>query len=208
MDEVNTGKAADALDRRPQLATAHDRAKAFRCPVVVSKLDRLSRDVAFVSSLMARKVGFIGAELGPEIGRLMLHIYAASPRKNQGGLTGEKGAGRTPRQPAPGRGAIKGPRFDQSRSRRLRRQRATDHHEPRPHVGQRHGARAQRSPDRDRERRPMERNDRVAGTDAGLRPKREPRKSAAFLTGGRLPGRLPSTVIANPGRNAVPCYKK
>jgi hypothetical protein len=89
MDEVNTGEGADALDRRPQLATAHDRAKAFRCPVVVSKLDCLSRDVAFVSSLMARKVGFIVAELGPEIDRFMLHIYAESPRKNQGGLSGE-----------------------------------------------------------------------------------------------------------------------
>jgi hypothetical protein len=46
--EVETGKGSDALDRRPQLAAALDRARALRCPVAVSKLDRLSRDVHFV----------------------------------------------------------------------------------------------------------------------------------------------------------------
>jgi DNA invertase Pin-like site-specific DNA recombinase len=50
--EVETGKGSDALDRRPQLAAALDRARALRCPVAVSKLDRLSRDVHFVSGLM------------------------------------------------------------------------------------------------------------------------------------------------------------
>jgi hypothetical protein len=65
MTSVETGNGADALDRRPQLAAALDRAEAFRCPVVVSKLDRLSRDVAFISSLMARKVVFVAAELSP-----------------------------------------------------------------------------------------------------------------------------------------------
>jgi hypothetical protein len=69
-------------------------------------------------------------------------------------------------------------------------------------------AMAQRSPNRDRERRPMERNDRAAGADAGLRRKRKPRKSAAFLTGGRLPGRLPSTVIANPGEKRCTVLRK
>ena len=83
MTEVETGKGADALDRRPQLAAALDRAKAFRCPVVVSKLDRLSRDVAFISSLMARKVDFVVAELGPEIDPFMLHIYAAVAEKER-----------------------------------------------------------------------------------------------------------------------------
>jgi len=61
--EVETGKGADALDRRPQLAAALAAAKAGRCAVLVSKLDRLSRDVAFVSGLMAQRVPFIVAEL-------------------------------------------------------------------------------------------------------------------------------------------------
>ena len=46
-------KGADALDRRPQLAAALAAARAAKCSVLVSKLDRLSRDVAFVAGLMA-----------------------------------------------------------------------------------------------------------------------------------------------------------
>jgi DNA invertase Pin-like site-specific DNA recombinase len=62
--EFETGKGADALDRRPQLAAALAAAKKAKCSIVVSKLDRLSRDVAFVSGLMAQRVPFIVAELG------------------------------------------------------------------------------------------------------------------------------------------------
>jgi DNA invertase Pin-like site-specific DNA recombinase len=57
--EVETGKGADALDRRPQLATALAMARKQRCPVLVAKLDRLSRDVAFVAGLMAQRVPFM-----------------------------------------------------------------------------------------------------------------------------------------------------
>jgi hypothetical protein len=35
--------------------------------VVVAKLDRLSRDFAFIASLMAQKVPFVVAELGPDV---------------------------------------------------------------------------------------------------------------------------------------------
>src|SRR4030088_1545212 len=51
--EFESGKGADALERRPQLAAALAAAKAMKCSVVVAKLDRLSRDVAFVAGLMA-----------------------------------------------------------------------------------------------------------------------------------------------------------
>ena len=51
--EVETGKGADALDRRPQLKAALAAAKKLRCQVGVAKLDRLSRDVHFISGLMA-----------------------------------------------------------------------------------------------------------------------------------------------------------
>ena len=81
--EVETGKGADALDRRPQLAAALRRAKAERCPVIVAKLDRLSRDVAFVSGLMAQRVPFIVAELGPDVDPFMLHVYAALAEKER-----------------------------------------------------------------------------------------------------------------------------
>jgi DNA invertase Pin-like site-specific DNA recombinase len=63
--EVETGKGADALDRRPQLAAALATARQHKCPVLVAKLDRLSRDVAFVAGLMAQRVPFIVAELAP-----------------------------------------------------------------------------------------------------------------------------------------------
>jgi DNA invertase Pin-like site-specific DNA recombinase len=46
--EVETGKGADALDRRPQLKAALAAAKKHRCHVAVAKLDRLSRDVHFI----------------------------------------------------------------------------------------------------------------------------------------------------------------
>lgn len=75
--EVETGKGADALDRRPQLAAALVRPKRLKAPVIVAKLDRLSRDVHFVSSLMAQRVPFIVAELGTGADPVMLHIYAA-----------------------------------------------------------------------------------------------------------------------------------
>jgi DNA invertase Pin-like site-specific DNA recombinase len=74
--EVETGKGADALDRRPQLKAALRLAAVYRCPIVVGKLDRLSRDVHFISGLMAEGVPFIVTEM-PTADPFMLHIYAA-----------------------------------------------------------------------------------------------------------------------------------
>src|SRR3954464_1470083 len=81
--EIETGKGNDALDRRPQLAAALKRAKGEKCLVIVAKLDRLSRDVAFISGLMAQRVAFIVTELGPDVDPFMLHIYAALAEKER-----------------------------------------------------------------------------------------------------------------------------
>jgi DNA invertase Pin-like site-specific DNA recombinase len=81
--EVETGKGADALDRRPHLAAALNVAKRAKCPVIVAKLDRLSRDVAFISGLMAQRVPFIVAELGANADPFMLHLYAALAEKER-----------------------------------------------------------------------------------------------------------------------------
>ena len=81
--EAETGKGADALDRRPQLAAALAAARTAKCPVIVSKLDRLSRDVAFISGLMAQRVPFIVAELGRDADPFMLHLYAALAEKER-----------------------------------------------------------------------------------------------------------------------------
>jgi DNA invertase Pin-like site-specific DNA recombinase len=81
--EAETGKGADALDRRPQLAAALAAARQAKCPILVSKLDRLSRDVAFVAGLMAQRVPFIVAELGRDADPFMLHLYAALAEKER-----------------------------------------------------------------------------------------------------------------------------
>src|SRR5436190_3823730 len=72
-----------ALDRRAQLAAALAAAKAAKCCLLVSKLDRLSRDVAFVSGLMSQRVPFIVAELGRDADPFMLHLYAALAEKER-----------------------------------------------------------------------------------------------------------------------------
>src|SRR5271155_4287440 len=81
--EVETGKGADALDRRPKLAEALAKARKAKQAVVVAKLCRLSRDVAFISGLMAQRVPFIVAELGADADPFMLHIYAALAEKER-----------------------------------------------------------------------------------------------------------------------------
>jgi DNA invertase Pin-like site-specific DNA recombinase len=81
--EVETGKGADALDRRPTLSQALQAARQLKCPVVVAKLDRLSRDVACIAGLMANRVPFIVAELGADADPFMLHLYAALAEKER-----------------------------------------------------------------------------------------------------------------------------
>ena len=81
--EVQTGKGADALDRRPQLRDALSAARKAKAPVVVAKLCRLSRDVAFISGMMSHKVPFIVTELGADADPFMLHIYAALAEKER-----------------------------------------------------------------------------------------------------------------------------
>jgi DNA invertase Pin-like site-specific DNA recombinase len=81
--EAESGKGADALDRRPVLNAALAHAHRVKAPVVVAKLCRLSRDVAFISGLMAKRVPFIVAELGADVDPFMLHVYAALAQKER-----------------------------------------------------------------------------------------------------------------------------
>ena len=81
--DVETGKGSVALERRPQLKAALAAARSAKCPVVVAKLDRLSRDVAFIAGLMVQKVPFIVAELGIDADPFMLHLYAALAEKER-----------------------------------------------------------------------------------------------------------------------------
>jgi DNA invertase Pin-like site-specific DNA recombinase len=81
--EIETGKGTDALERRPQLKTALSSARKHRCHIAVAKLDRLSRDVHFISGLMAHKVPFWVAELGSDVDPFVLHLFAALAEKER-----------------------------------------------------------------------------------------------------------------------------
>jgi DNA invertase Pin-like site-specific DNA recombinase len=70
--EVESGKNSD----RPKLAAALAHAKASRATLVVAKLDRLSRNVAFLSALMESKIPFVCVD-NPTATPLTIHILAA-----------------------------------------------------------------------------------------------------------------------------------
>lgn len=81
--EAETGKGADALERRPELKAALTAARKAGASVCVAKLCRLSRDVHFISGLMVHRVPFIVAELGADVDPFMLHIHAAVAEKER-----------------------------------------------------------------------------------------------------------------------------
>lgn len=70
--EVESGKNTD----RPKLAAAIAHCKAIRGTLVVAKLDRLARNVAFVSALMESKVAFVACD-NPHANNFTIHILAA-----------------------------------------------------------------------------------------------------------------------------------
>ena len=75
--DIQTGAGKDALLMRPGLATALKEARAARSPLIVSRLDRLSRNVHFITGLMEHKVHFVVAALGRDCDNFTLHIYAS-----------------------------------------------------------------------------------------------------------------------------------
>ena len=69
---------------RPWLAVeALKVARQHKAPIIVAKLDRLSRDVHFISGLMTHRTPFIVAELGADADPFMLHLYAALAEKER-----------------------------------------------------------------------------------------------------------------------------
>src|SRR6516162_1066165 len=70
--EVESGKRAD----RPELAKALVACKRHKAKLVIAKLDRLSRNVHFISGLMERKVDFVACDM-PSANAFMINIYAA-----------------------------------------------------------------------------------------------------------------------------------
>jgi DNA invertase Pin-like site-specific DNA recombinase len=70
--EVESGKRKD----RPELARAMEACRLYKATLVIAKLDRLARNVAFVSALMESGVDFVAADF-PQANRLTIHILAA-----------------------------------------------------------------------------------------------------------------------------------
>src|SRR5208283_2946744 len=74
--EVETGKGKDALSMRPELVKALDSAKRNDATLLIAKLDRLSRNLHFITSLMESKVKFVCCDM-PDANNLTLHIIGA-----------------------------------------------------------------------------------------------------------------------------------
>lgn len=70
--EVESGNRRD----RPELTAAIADAKRIKGKLVIAKLDRLARNVHFISGLMETGVDFVAVDM-PTADKFMLHIYAA-----------------------------------------------------------------------------------------------------------------------------------
>lgn len=70
--EIESGKK----NNRPQLHAALQECKKQKTILVIAKLDRLGRNVAFIASLMESGAEFVAVD-NPQANRLMLHLLAA-----------------------------------------------------------------------------------------------------------------------------------
>lgn len=73
--EVETGKGANALDKRPQLRAALDVCRKQKATLIIAKLDRLARNVHFVSGLIESGVEFVAADM-PQANKVMIQMHA------------------------------------------------------------------------------------------------------------------------------------
>lgn len=70
--EVESGKRSD----RPALAQALEACRRYKAKLVIAKLDRLSRNLAFIATLMNSGVEFVAVD-NPHANKLTVHILAA-----------------------------------------------------------------------------------------------------------------------------------
>ena len=83
LTQTFTETESGADNNRPELTAALALAKKRKAPIIVAKLDRLSRDVHFISGLMKHRVPFVVTELGADTDPFLLHIYAALAEKER-----------------------------------------------------------------------------------------------------------------------------
>ena len=75
--------STNGVDQLARILDVDCEAKRRKCAVAVAKLDRLSRDVHFISGLMAERVQFVVTELGADVDPFLLHLYAALAEKER-----------------------------------------------------------------------------------------------------------------------------
>ena len=73
--EVETGKGSNALERRPQLRLALERCRKLGATLLIAKLDRLARNVHFVSGLIETGVDFVAVDM-PHANKVMIQMHA------------------------------------------------------------------------------------------------------------------------------------
>lgn len=76
IDQVFVETESGGKKNRPELQAALTECKRKKATLVIAKLDRLARNVAFVSSLMEAGVEFVAVD-APYANKLMLHILSA-----------------------------------------------------------------------------------------------------------------------------------
>lgn len=81
VQEVASGKLG--LESRPVLKAAIAKSLKMKAVLVVSKLDRLSREAAFILNLMNTRAQFIVTQLGENVDQFMLHMYAVLAEKER-----------------------------------------------------------------------------------------------------------------------------
>jgi len=86
--EVESGKRND----RPELARALSLCRIHGARLLVAKLDRLARNVAFISALMESGVDFEAVDL-PQANKLTVHIMAAMAEYEAGAISARTKAG-------------------------------------------------------------------------------------------------------------------
>jgi DNA invertase Pin-like site-specific DNA recombinase len=91
--EIESGKRSDL----PQLAAAIASAKKARAILVIAKLDRLARNVHFISGLMESGIDFVAAD-NPHANRLMVHLPLRGMKGSKSAI--EPGPPCKPQRPA------------------------------------------------------------------------------------------------------------
>ena len=120
--EVESGKRND----RPEIAAALAACRKHKAVLVIAKLDRLARNVHFISGLMESGVEFVAVDM-PEASRLTIHILAAVAehervmisQRTKAALQAAKARGTKLGSPTPKKGAAVRSRVLQEKAKRF-----------------------------------------------------------------------------------------